>query len=52
MCRYTADAFLVFDLFLDSFPARQMSAASPATIAQPTTPETDVPAALSLPEKL
>ena len=49
---YPAEACFFPDLFLAVRPARLMMAARAATRAQPTRPETEVPAALSLPAKL
>ena len=49
---YPAEACFFPDLFLAARPARLMMAARAATRAQPTRPETEVPAALSLPSKL
>ena len=49
---YPAEACFFPDLFLAVRPARLMQAARAATRAQPTRPETEVPAALSLPAKL
>ena len=49
---YPAEACFFPDLFLAARPARLMMAARAATRAQPTRPETEVPAALSLPAKL
>ena len=49
---YPAEACFFPDLFLAARPARLMQAARVATRAQPTRPETEVPAALSLPAKL
>ena len=47
---YPAEACFFPDLFLAARPARLMQAARAATRAQPTRPETEVPAALSLPD--
>ena len=49
---YPAEACFFPDFFLAVRPARLMMAARAATRAQPTRPETEVPAALSLPAKL
>ena len=49
---YPAEACFFPDFFLAARPARLMQAARAATRAQPTRPETEVPAALSLPAKL
>ena len=49
---YPAEACFFPDFFLAVRPARLMIAARAATRAQPTRPETEVPAALSLPAKL
>ena len=49
---YPAEACFFPDLFLAVRPARLMQATRAATRAQPTRPETEVPAALSLPAKL